>query len=68
MRDDHPLRPEERTKDSFGQPDPFTAGDAILERAKTVAQRIRERVRRLIQKTQFRSSDDSTTESPEPAS
>ncbi len=37
--------------DLHGQ-DPFTAGDALLARAKSVSQRIAERVRRLAEDTQ----------------
>jgi hypothetical protein len=36
-----------------GQSDPFTAGDAMLARAKSVSQRIADRVRELTQETKI---------------
>jgi hypothetical protein len=39
-----------------GSPDPFTAGEAVLERAKSVAQRIADRVRELIEDTASQSA------------
>jgi hypothetical protein len=39
-----------------GYPDPFTAGEAVLERAKSVAQRIADRVRELTEDTASQSA------------
>jgi hypothetical protein len=45
-----------------GHPDPFTAGDSVLDRAKSVSQRIAQRVRELMQDTQQSSTEDKTDE------
>ena len=45
-----------------GQSDTFTAGDAMLARAKSVSQRITDRVRELTQDTQTGETDKPTNE------
>lgn len=45
-----------------GQSDPFTAGDAMLARAKSISQRIADRVRELTQETQTDIPDKPTDE------
>jgi hypothetical protein len=45
-----------------GHSDPFTAGDSVLDRAKSVSQQITQRVRELMQDTERSSADDGTDE------
>ena len=56
-----PTEPEEEPGFSVsGQADPFTAGDAMLARAKSISQRIADRVRELTQETEFGEQDKPT--------
>ena len=58
-------QPEPQEEPGFsvsGQADAFTAGDAMLARAKSVAQRITDRVRELTQDTQTGETDKATNE------
>jgi hypothetical protein len=57
-----PDPPEEQGFSISGQADTYTAGEAMLARAKSVAQRIADRVRELTQETQTDVPDDATDE------
>ena len=55
-------RPQELGFSVSGQSDTFTAGDAMLTRARSISQRITDRVRELTQETQTNLPDDATDE------
>ena len=54
--------PEEPGFSLSEQTDPFTAGEAMLARAKSVSQRIADRVRELTQDTHTNTPDEGTAE------
>jgi hypothetical protein len=62
MEQKKPERPEEPGFSISGQSDTFTAGDAMLARAKCISQRIMDRVRALTQETHPGVPDEATDE------
>ena len=62
MEKQQPDPPEEPGFSVSGQSDPFTAGDAMLARAKSISQRIADRVRELTQDTKTGETDKPTDE------
>jgi hypothetical protein len=60
MNENNQPPPEDGASTHFQQVDPILAGDAVLARAKSVAQQISERVRRLTEGMQRDHSGDTT--------
>ena len=62
MSDKSESSPSEEHSDALKQADTFAAGDAVLDRVKSVAQRIAEQVRRLTEEAPQGGSNDAATD------